>query len=209
MRQLLFALALLIAAPAFAEEAPTAAPGSIATGMIEQANAGGVFELVHNGQVSVRHVGSGLRCDFARDGAGGRLMLFPNLPRGDDVACDVQDGGTYTTIYATRFPFPSTLDEQIAGAEGAIRSRFPAAQALEPLTDVETIGLPPQRSVRFLVSRDGVQHFTSVSVAQVGPWTIKLRYTTPAPDAEAASRADLSANLAFASILRQIVEPSL
>ena len=61
--------------------------------MIENAEASGVFELVHDGQVTLRHVGSGMICHFARDGEGGRLILYPNnLPRGDDVACEWRDG---------------------------------------------------------------------------------------------------------------------
>ena len=70
MRRLLLTLALALGTtPAFAqgtEEEPQAAPGSIAIGMIENADAIGIFDIVHNGQVSVRHLRSGLRCDFDR-----------------------------------------------------------------------------------------------------------------------------------------------
>ena len=222
MRRLLLSLALaLSAAPAFAqgtESAPQAAPGSIATGMIEHANAIGIFDIVHNGQVSVRHLGSGLRCDFDREG-NGRIIIFapppsatapdsePPIPRGDDVACEMTEGQVHLRYFATRYPFGSTLEEQIAGVERAILRRDPAAgrYAGAAVRSTED-GLPMRRTTRFILTQNGVRLFTSASVARVGDWILKLRYTEPAPDDAAAARADENAARAFDAALRQIID---
>jgi hypothetical protein len=222
MRRLLLSLAFaLSAAPAFAqgtEEEPQAAPGSIATGMIEEADAMGIFDIVHNGQVSVRHLRSGLRCDFDREG-NGRIIIFappssasaPNadttIPRGDDVACDMTDGQVHLRFFATRYPFGSTLEEQIAGVEAAILRRDPAA-ARFPGTVVRDTedGLPMRRTSRFVLTQNGTRLFTSASVARIGDWILKLRYTAPAADDAAAARADANAALAFDAALREIID---
>lgn len=223
MRRLLVTLAFALgAAPAFAqgtEEEPQAAPGSIATGMIEGANAIGIFDIVHNGQVSVRHLRSGLRCDFDREG-NGRLIVFgpaPGaaapaeplaIPRGDDVACDMTEGAVQLRYFATRYPFGSTLEEQITGVETAIQRRDASAVRYPGVAVRDTEdGLPLRRTTRFIIVRDGARFFTSASVARVGDWILKLRYTAPAPDDAAAAQADANAALAFDSALRQIIDP--
>lgn len=214
MRRLLLTLALALGpAPAFAqgtEAEPQAAPGSIGYGMIENANAEGVFELVHDGHVTVRHVGSGLVCHFEDDDVGGRLILYQNaLPRGDDVACEQRAGNEFTILYATRYPFNSTLQEQIDGAEAAIRQRFgdaaPYPGAVERAAEG---GLPLRRSTRFIVTLAGERYFTRASVARIGNWIIKLRYNVRAPDDAAAARADQAADLLFDSALREILNPA-
>lgn len=212
MRWLAFVLALTCAAPAFAqgtEAEPQAAPASIAIGMIENADADGVFELVHDGRTTVRHIGSGLICRFENDGAGGRLILYPNnLPRGDDIACEWREGGDITLLYATRYPFNSTLQEQIAGAEAAIRARTPDASPYPGATETGTDdGLPLRRSTRFIATRDGERMFMRASVARVGSWIIKLRYNARAPDDAAAARADQLADALFDGALREIINP--
>ena len=211
MRQLLCALVFaIVATPAFADPPEgelTAAPGSIAIGMIERADAIDVFDIVHNGQVSVRHLGSGLRCHFMRDGAGGRIMLFPGLPRGDDVACDTTDGRENVTLYATRLPFPSTLEELLGSANAALHSHFPNAQAYAASQEMASDGItPPLRTSQFLVQRaDGARIYMRISVAQVGAWVIKQRYATLAPDDEAARQGEQTSSMSFAGVLGEIV----
>ncbi|MBK8543773.1 MAG: hypothetical protein IPL62_09560 [Caulobacteraceae bacterium] len=139
MRRLLLSLAFALSAPpAFAqgtEEEPQAAPGSIAIGMIEQVDGDGIFDLVHDGAVTVRHTRSGLICHFLRNGDGGRLIIFNpptdpahsaeiTIPRGDDVACEMEEGGAHIRYFATRYPFGSTLTNK--------------SQALKPPSAAET-----------------------------------------------------------------------
>lgn len=223
MRQLLLTLALaLSAAPAFAqgtEAAPQAAPGSIALGMIEAVRGEGIFEIVHNGQVTVRHTRSGLTCHFARDG-GGRLIIFepqrdpvrpdrePTIPRGDDVACEMNEGGAQVRYFATRYPFGSTLEEQLAGVEAAIRRRDGSATSYPGETlRTSNDGLPDRRSARFIVTENGTRTFTRASVARVGDWIVKLRLSAPAPDDAAAARADQLADSLFDGALAEIISP--
>lgn len=223
MRQLLLTLALaLSAAPAFAqgtEAAPQAAPGSIALGMIEAVRGEGIFEIVHNGQVAVRHTRSGLTCHFARDG-GGRLIIFepqrdpvrpdrePTIPRGDDVACEMNESGAQVRYFATRYPFGSTLEEQLAGVEAAIRRRDRSATSYPGETlRTSNDGLPDRRSARFIVTENGTRTFTRASVARVGDWIVKLRLSAPAPDDAAAARADQLADSLFDGALAEIISP--
>lgn len=208
LRTLLCALALTFAAPAWAqEEELRAAPGSIAYGIIENANAEGVFDIVHNGRVSVRHLASGLRCDFATEGDGGRIVLYPGLPRGEDVSCDWNDGREFRTLYATRFPYRTNVEEQIAGAVDAIRTRFPEAQGFPPVQPDNTTQIPPRRSTQFIVMRDGRRFYTHASVAQVGDWIIKLRYSVYAADEAEARRGEEMARGLFEEALRQLEAP--
>lgn len=214
-------VAALMCAPALAQESePQAAPGSIGYGMIENASAQGIFELVHNGQVTLRHTRSGLVCHFPRDGAGGRLIVFapqadparpdrePTIPRGDDVACEMSEGGAQVRVFATRYPFGSTLEEQIDGVAAAIRARS-AAAAPFPGDTVRNPddGLPIRRSARFIVEHNGERLFTRASVARVGDWILKLRFSAPAPDDAAATHADRRADALFDGVLREIVSP--
>lgn len=223
MRSLLLLLALALgAAPALAqgaEAAPQAAPGSIAIGMIEAVRGEGIFEIVHNGQVAVRHTRSGLTCHFARDG-GGRLIIFepqrdpvrpdrePTIPRGDDVACEMNEGGAQVRYFATRYPFGSTLEEQLAGVEAAIRRRDGSATSYPGETlRTSNDGLPDRRSARFIVTENGTRTFTRASVARVGDWIVKLRLSAPAPDDAAAARADQLADSLFDGALAEIISP--
>ncbi len=225
MRWLLLTIALVLsAAPAFAqgtEDEPHAAPGSIAIGMIEQAHGDGIFDLVHDGGVTVRHTRSGLTCHFRRNGDGGQLIIFAppattpptpaaenTIPRGDDVACDMVEGDVHIRYFATRYPFGSTLEEQITGVESAIRRRNPEAVRYPGETTRNTEdGLPVRRTTRFMIIGNGVRTYTNASVARVGDWILKLRYTAPAPNDAAAAQADAAADMLFDGVLDEIINP--
>jgi hypothetical protein len=208
LRYALFALAL-IAGPAFAdppEEELTAAPGSIAYGMIEEANADGVFDIVHNGQVSVRHLASGMRCDFEREGNGGQIVLFPGLARGEDVACDTQQETEFVTLYATRYPDGRRLDDVLQEAEAAIRQRFPGATPAPATVIIQSDALPEQRARHFIVDVNGQRHFTSVAIAQVNGWTYKVRYTTLLESGADMMQYQLRAGLMLTGVLLELDE---
>jgi hypothetical protein len=199
MRGLVCALAIALA--------PGVAAAQDAPSLIAAARAEGVFEPASAtaGVVAVRHTPSGLVCSF---GAGdtSRVIVFPQAARGEDVACETQAGGVSIRLFATRFSFPTSLQEQIEGAAGVIERLYPGAQAFRTPRAINDAGLPAHRTVAYLVARDGAQSLTSASVAQVGDWVFKLRYTAPAGDAEAARAAANAADRLFAETLRQIVE---
>lgn len=197
MRYALLAFAL-VASPAFAdppEEELTAAPGSIAYGMIEEANADGVFDIVHNGQVSVRHLASGMRCDFARDGAGGEILILGEAPRGDNVACRTVDTRESFTLFATRYPDGRSLDEALAAAETALLERFPNARPHAADDAASEAGLPARRVSHFIAVVNGRRALTSVALAQANGWTYMVRY------AAVVEREDLRAQEAAAGVL--------
>lgn len=202
MRVVVLALAMLWAAgPALAQtEAASAAPAAIAQDLVAQAEATDLFEILPSDRdVVVRHTRSGLVCRMdAR--ATNRIVVFPQAARGEDVACDSTRGGASTTLYATRFSFDTTLQEQIRGAEAAIRNRFPAARAVAG-TEPEPAS---SRTVEFLVTHDGAPMYTRASVAILDGWTIKLRYTAAAADEAAAVRAQATAAALWRTILAEI-----
>jgi len=200
---MLCALALACLAPAaWAQDAltPEAADNAIAREIIASADATDVFEPMADGAVALRHIGSGMVCRFAAHG--GRVVLFPGLPRGDNVGCDASDGRVLVTLYATRFPFNAPIDEQIRIAEQAVRQVSPDATPYEDAREIATDTLPAHRTVEFIIVREGQRLYTRASIAQIGAWTYKLRYTAPAPDDAAARQAALAGDLVWAEMMR-------
>jgi hypothetical protein len=215
MRRLLtaFALILVLAAPADAEDsangadadALATAPISGSLAIIASANADGVFAPGET-EGSVRHLGSGLVCHFQSDGSGARLVLFPGLPRGDDVACESADGGHNIRLHATRLPQRATLDNLIAAVEAAVRRATPeAAPYAATLRIASDAGLPASRSAQYLVpGENGARDYLRVSVAQVGAWTIKMRYRASAPDDASAARLEERSELTWRGVLGEM-----
>jgi len=202
MRPLVVTVALSLAATPALADAPQAA-----LDLIAGANAQGVFEAAASepGAIVVRHPRSGLVCRMGA-GATNRLLVFPQAARGEDVACETVIDGVTVVLFATRFSFATSLDEQIQGVESAIRQRYPDAAPYAATREISSDALPAHRTAAFFVRRDGARCFTSASVAQVGEWVIKLRYTAPAGDEEAARQAEAAAGRAFAATLADIVD---
>jgi hypothetical protein len=201
MRPLAGTVALcIIASPAFAD-APQAAIELIAGAGAQDVFIAGASEP---GAIVIRHPRSGLVCRMGA-GAANRLFVFPQSARGDNVGCESVLDGVTTVLFATRFRFPTSLDEQVAGVETAIRQRYPDARPYLATRPISSDTLPAHRAAAFFVSRDGVRSFTSASVAQVGEWVIKLRYTAPAASDETARQAEAVAERMFAEALADIV----
>jgi len=197
----------LAAAPALAQEAePTAASGSLGLELIAAARGEGVFEVEASQPhtIVIRHPSSGLVCRMGAEDAN-RLVIFPQAARGEDVACETEHDGVSVRLFATRYSFDTTIDEQIRGASAVIERLHPGAQPFRVTQPVADQGLPPHRTIAYLVQRNGAQSFTSASVAKIGDWVFKLRYTAPAGDAEAARAAAAAAERTFAEALNQIV----
>jgi hypothetical protein len=210
MRGLLCTLAFaLVAAPAVADPPEgelRAASGSLGLELIAAAHGDGVFELEPSGPrtILIRHTRSGLLCRFGAEDAN-RLVIFPQAARGEDVACETERDGASIRLFATRYSFATSLDEQARGAGGVIERLYAGAQPFRVAQPVSANGLPPHRTVAYLVERGGVRSFTSASIAQIGDWVFKLRYTAPAADADAARAAAADAEGAFTETLQQIV----
>jgi hypothetical protein len=208
MRRLLgalaFGLALMAQSATHAQQPDTSIA---AQQLIAQSQAAGVFEaLPSEDRIVVRHGRSGLVCRFEPDNRN-RLLIFPQAARGEDVACDSTDGAETVTLYATRFSFEVTPQELIDGAVNAIHERFPDARAL-PVSQ-EAPGVPPSHSAQFMVTRDGAPMFTRVTIALVGQWAIKLRYTAPAGDGAAAQRGEATAIAIWNAALSELTSTRL
>lgn len=185
MRGLIVIGALALAQPAWAQEE---APAAAAARIIANANAQDQFETVDNGAISVRHRGSGLICRF--EPGGGEIVFFPGLPRGEDVGCGQSfPQSEAITFYATRYPEATNNEEQMQSAVAAIAQRYAGAQVTAPDEPIEPPSspeggpaFPASLSEGFIVDAGRGRFYTHVSVAMVGRWCIKLRYTTPLRD---------------------------
>jgi hypothetical protein len=202
------ALGLLLLTPARAQEtAPAAAAeANAAQTIIAAAGAEGVFTSVASAHV--RHTGSGMLCRFAEDGQGGRIILFPGLQRGDDVACEFADNGQNIRLHATRLPRAATLDEAMAAAQDAFRRATPAAQPYSaPILIAASAAAPASGSAQFLVpGENGARDYVRLSVALRDRWLIKMRLRAAAGDetalARLAERSELIWRGALADIAR-------
>lgn len=204
MRALAVVLALFaFATPAAAQDQPQA----IAQHIIDDANAQGVFETVEGEHVTVRHPASGLVCTFFLDEqTRGRVILYESAPRGDDVSCEMRGADETTSLYATRYPQGTSLREQLDGAEAAIRQRFSDAQRRQPGLTITVDGERRYDERHFFITLDGERYLTMVSVALVGEWVIKMRYTATAPDDAMLRQRELMAGATMSAVLMKIEE---
>jgi hypothetical protein len=212
MRMLLAAVLAFAFAP-MAARAQTQTD-SYAASLIAAAEAEDLFDIVPGEDQAgenlarVRHRASGLVCLFG-PGRSNQLHVFPSLDRGEDVACDSTAIGEAQTIYATRYPGPTTLEDQLDGAVAAIRARIRNLQPMQATMDIvpEETALPDQLSARFTYAGpNGIARYTRVSVAMVDGWVIKLRYTADAPEQNSLAQQDLMASFIWFSTLERMTQ---
>ncbi|GAN00272.1 hypothetical protein U91I_03937 [alpha proteobacterium U9-1i] len=205
MRRVLAALAIwAIATPAIAQDASV---GALGLELIAQSSADGVFDVIPSEQViAVRHARSGLVCRLSRTNSN-RLIVFPQAARGEDVACDSTDGRERITVYATRFSFATTLQEQIEGASSALHRSFPGARVLPgPASASAAGGLPASVSARFSYANAGGEAmYWRTSLAMVDNWVVKVRYQTVAPDAAARQSAERTADAIWRGVMGELM----
>lgn len=203
----------LIAAPSSAQDTTTAAnasPGAIGLELINTSNATGVFTLLPAERIiALRHAQSGMICRFDPEAAN-RLMLFPDAPRGDDVACETGDVNETVVLHATRYPSATTNAQQADLASAALLERFPGAQRWAPARVARRSAapaLPPHITRRYAVTLpDGRRAYARVAVAVLDEWTLKLRYTAAAPDAAAMAGAESTAAAVWRSALNDFTQ---
>lgn len=191
--------AALGAAPALAE--PARSQPVAARQIINAADAGDLFTpLPGDRGARARHAASGLICAFGADG--GRILVFPGLPRGDDVGCDAASPAGAATLYATRYPMTTDIEAHLDGAIRSIHARYPAAQPYAASARAAEDG---SRSARFVnEAADGARLYTRVSLALIDGWVIKMRYSAPAADDAAVAAADAAADQLWADTLATI-----
>jgi hypothetical protein len=204
-----FALSPLSAQSAYAQSEAQDRAEAYAAELIADAEAADLFEILDSQEVAqVRHRASGLVCRFS-PGRNNQLHVFQSLARGEDVACDSSAVGEAQTIYATRYPQPTTLADQLDGAVAAMRARMRGLQPMPAESAVDIVpdagALPDQASARFTYpGRNGIARYTRVSVAIVDDWVIKLRYTADAPDQSSLTQQDLVASVLWLTTLNRL-----
>jgi len=217
---LLASLALALSATAtMAQEraAPTQTADARAyvDGLIAKAGAADLFENVSKGaQAEARHTRSGLVCSFMAGGdARQQISIFPTpVPRGDDVACQLPSDHVGHTIYATRIPQVTSLDQAMGFSVGMIRSQYPDVKpftgpAAEVAIQRDDLKPPPaHHTARFILQAGDKQYYTRVSVAYVDGWIIKHRYTAPNTEQDRMI-ADLMSGMAFSTALLRLTNP--
>jgi hypothetical protein len=195
MRHFIVAATLVccFAASALAQESPTPTleqRQTQAEQLLVTAGAGDVFAIEdHAPAVAVRHTRSGMLCRFGYDRPNQSVSIVPStslgVARGDDVACGNTSELGALTLYATRYPEPYTLDQALTNAVAAVQAMHPGARPVDPSSlERVTIGdrAPPEsRTAAFIVTHQGQQLFTRVSVYVRDGWTYKMRFTAPNP----------------------------
>ena len=199
---LLAAVCVLSAGAAHAQSRDVNA--AAARALIDRAQAADLFEVVEGDSVATRHLASGMVCHFYPGATRVELLIFSNLPRGEDVGCVQDRADQATTLYATRYAPPMSARDALADAEAAIRQRFPNAQPSPPSIVMSSEGLPATLVANYLITVRGERWLTSAIVARVGDWIIKLRYSGPARDAEGLMQAELEANAMITAALLEM-----
>lgn len=205
MRALLVAAAALAvsAQGAFAQDsAPSGIEASRA--LIANAELTDVFVPIEHESPAVRHTASGLTCHFFGAPTRMQLATFAGQPRGNDVGCVSDYADKATTLYATRYTPPISLEEALAGGVAGIRHRFPDAQPLASTMTVTVDGAPVPRVAQFTITLNGERWFTSVIVAEANGWIYKLRYTARAVEDESLTAHELEAGAMFALMLGEL-----
>src|SRR5262249_39697655 len=152
---------------------------------------------------AVRHPASGLVCSFTGEERTRSLVAFEGLPRGEDVGCGTDRSGRATTLYATRYAPPITLEQALADGIAAIQRRYADARPVAPSVTATEEDFP-YLVQHFLITQSGYRYITSVMVAEADGWIFKLRYTEIAVDDDAVTRAQLEASALFlATLLKQ------
>ena len=155
-----------------------------AQALIDGTDAPELFENLSTGdRMSIRHKASGLVCVYSPGEANNSLMLFPGLPRGDDVGCNADAGNIYMTVYATRYgPGTSTADATESAAQG-IRNRFPDARPYAGPVVVPQVpaGVGEPTFVAFVTGEGDRALYAHARLAKVGEWIFKQRMSTPEP----------------------------
>ena len=163
------------------------------------------------GPATLMHGRSGLICIFDAQPVRGQLMVYPasgGAAEGDDVSCNLMNSagqGYLETLYATRY-VDGDLQSHFQGAVAEIRARFGALEPWRPaMSDASSGDSPPSLTVRYQVMMDGQPTYTRLSMAQVGAWTVMLRFSAPIGEGEGA---DQAATRAFEEAVAQVVRGS-
>ena len=161
---------------------------------------------------AVRHRASGLRCLFQPNDAGNnRIVQIGSIGTGGGgVGCHSRPSGFAQKLEAVRLGSGESLETVFEGSVRNITSQRRDARAYEgPLTQIRIEPQPggPQpaeaRTARYLLSKNGSEVFSMVSVAVVGDWVVRQYLEAPAAQAE---EADMLAGVVMSTTLIDLAE---
>lgn len=190
------ALLALTPLPAAAQTAPQtaataeqiAAASAHADRLIAAAGAQDLFVNKTDSEVpTVRHVRSGLTCEFTGHDARDVIRLYPQQPggppRGDDVGCGTWIGRTYVSLFATRYPTPESEQALMQSAVFALQQSWPHARPYEgPLEFFLLDGQTEPLIAAFDVELEGRASRSIILLQKLDEWAFKARATGPASD---------------------------
>ena len=196
-----FALALAGAAsaqtPSWSRPPPSpqqiAAARAEASRIIAKTGHPELFENVTDGAVAkVRHRPSGAVCDFGVDDKAHALVLIPSdATGGEGVSCHLRAVVAFTRgLTVRRMPAAPTLDalfDEGAAAFKVEQSRYGQVKAPDGLVGdmatgpgVTNPGLPPSRTVRYVILGKGGRRFARRQVMLIGDWAVMSDFTSTA-----------------------------
>lgn len=153
---------------------------------------------------AVRHTASGLRCLFQPGRSDNAIVwIGPTAGKGG-VACRSRPVGLSQTLEAIQLAPGETLDSVFQKSVVNITSQQPEARAYAgggiSVRVAPSSGLAPAepKTAGYLVSRDGQEVFSRVSVALVNGWIIRQQFEAPAAHAD---QAELLAGVVMSTTL--------
>lgn len=154
-----------------------------ADAIIAEAKAGEWFLNITTTETpTVRHVSSGMTCEFIGFDDADRIHLF-SRGGGEDVACVTWVGRTLISLYATRYMPGPTEEEVLGAAVTALLQNWPQAKELDREFEILLLeGQAPPMMVVFDVELDEGLRRSVILVRNVGGWSFKARATGPADD---------------------------
>lgn len=212
-RQFVFVAALLAAPPAWAQ-VPDQAPPSLedvsaakahADALIDNGQAREFFvNVTTTGTPTVRHVPSGLTCEFAAMDQRDVIRIYEQAvsgsQRGEDVSCGSWIGRTYVTLFATRYPEPQSRENLFDFAVKQVQRNWPHARAYEGFLDILVLdGQDDPLVAAFDVELEGQPRRSLVILHNLGEWSFKARATGPATDDSVGELASMAFALALPS----------
>lgn len=166
-----------------AQEATIEDARAHADAIIAEAKAGEWFVNITTAETPmVRHVPSGMTCEFVGFDDGDRIHLF-SRGGGEDVACVTWIGRTLVSLYATRYTPEPTEEEVLDAAVTALLQNWPQAKELDREFEILLLeGQEPPMMVVFDVELDEGPRRSVILVRNVGGWSFKARATGPTND---------------------------
>ncbi len=174
---------LIMALQAATPQDDDAARNAVVEGnrLLQIANAADLFvneSAGAGGAIMLRHKASGYRCVFNPGKSVNAVLIYPGLPRGDDVGCSTQTITDIRTMYLTRSS--ETTAREAESAALAIQARYRNAEPADlsenrSMFELPGRDIPESKTYGFETSSS----YEQVTVGVVDGWAVKYRFSSP------------------------------